>query len=449
MTKSAKKYYLKTFGCQSNMADSDRIRWIAESSGYQATLKENAADLIIYNTCSVRQSAEDRIFGRNKILKRLKENNPRLKTVLTGCMMHYGASHLKKRLPNIDIFLPITDLARLPAKIGAKTKIRPEEYLSIPPKHEFPFRAWVPISYGCNNFCTFCIVPFARGREYSRPKNEIIKEVEEAIKNGHKEIWLLGQNVNSYGIVEKTAWEGKTRKNALPEIQKGRVAFAKLIREINAIPGKFWIRFTSAHPKDFSNDLISAMAECEKFPKYINLPVQSGDNEVLKRMNRNYTREDFIKLVQKIRTAISSIAISTDTIVGFPGETKKEFMNTASLYKKIKFNMAFIAEYSTRSGTAASLAFADTVPHAEKERRREYLNEILKKSAMELSQPILHQTIELLVDEYKNGRFFGKSPQNKNVEIKGINSNRKIKIGDFVKIEITDVSPWKWEGRLI
>lgn len=431
------------------MADSDRIRWIVESSGYRPTLKEDAADLIIYNTCSVRQSAEDRIFGRNKILKRLKENNPCLKTVLTGCMMHYDANHLKKRLPHIDIFLPITDLARLPAKIGAKTKIRPEEYLSIPPKHEFPFRAWIPISYGCNNFCTFCIVPFARGREYSRPKNEIIKEVKDAIRSGHKEIWLLGQNVNSYGIIEKTAWEGKTRKNALPKIQKGCVTFAKLIREINALPGKFWIRFTSAHPKDFSDDLIIAMTECKKFPKYINLPVQSGDNAVLKKMNRNYTREDFIKLVRKIRAVMPGIAISTDTIVGFPGETKKEFMNTASLYKQIGFDMAFIAEYSTRSGTAASLAFADDVSHEEKERRRKYLNEILKKSAMQSGRPILHQTMELLVDEYKNGRFFGKSPQNKNVEIKDVNLNQKIKIGDFVKIEITDISPWKWEGRLI
>lgn len=431
------------------MADSDRIRWIAESCGYASTPKENVADLIIYNTCSVRQSAEDRIFGRNKIIKQLKTKNSKLKIILTGCMMHYGEKTLKKRMPLVDFFLPIRELQKLPKLMGKKAVVNPEEYLSIPPKHEFPFRAWVPISYGCNNFCTFCIVPFARGREYSRPKNEIIREVKDAIRTSHKEIWLLGQNVNSYGITEKTAWEGKTRKNALPVIQKGRVTFAELMREINAIPGKFWIRFTSAHPKDFSDDLISAMATCEKFPKYINLPVQSGDNDVLTRMNRNYTREDFIKLIKKIRAAIPDIAISTDTIVGFPGETKKAFMNTAKLYREIGFDMAFIAEYSMRSGTAASITFADNVPHAEKERRRKYLNEILKKSALEKSRPLLRQTMELLVDEYKNGRFFGKSPQNKNVEIKGADSNQKINIGDFVKVEITDVTAWKWEGQLV
>ncbi|MBI2628436.1 MAG: tRNA (N6-isopentenyl adenosine(37)-C2)-methylthiotransferase MiaB [Candidatus Niyogibacteria bacterium] len=439
-------YYLKTFGCQSNLADSNRIRWILESCGYQNAAKEDGADLIIYNTCSVRESAENRVFGRNKILKKIKEKNPRLKTILTGCMTHYRKDILKKRLPYIDYFLPIKDIASLPEKIGSPLKITAEEYLSIPPKTDSSFRALIPVSYGCNNFCAYCVVPFARGREYSRPAKEILAEAKKSVKNGAKEIWLLGQNVNSYGLTEKTAWEGKTKSGEKPKIKKGCMTFANLLRAVNKIPGNFWIRFTSAHPKDFSDDLIKAMAKCEKFPKYLNLPVQSGDDEVLKRMNRQYTRKHFIKLVKKIRRRVPEIAISTDTIVGFCGETEKEFSNTLKLYRELKFDMAFIAEYSPRPNTASALAFKDNITHQAKERRRKKLNEILKKTAAKNSKKLLGKILPVLIDEKKNGRFFGKSPQNKTVEI--VNS-RKQKIGDFSKVKIIKIGPWMLEGKLI
>jgi len=439
-----KTYYLKTFGCQSNLADSNRIRWILESCGYQNIAKENGADLIVYNTCSVRESAENRVFGRNKILKKIKEKNPCLKTILTGCMTHYRKDILKKRLPYIDYFLPIKDIASLPEKIGSPLKIIAEEYLSIPPKTDSSFRALIPVSYGCNNFCAYCVVPFARGREYSRPTKEILAETEKSVKNGAKEIWLLGQNVNSYGLVEKTAWEGKTKSGKKPKIKKGCVTFANLLRAVNKIPGNFWIRFTSAHPKDFSDDLIKAMAKCEKFPKYLNLPVQSGDDKVLKRMNRQYTKKHFIKLVKKIRRRIPKIAISTDTIVGFCGETKKEFSNTLKLYRELKFDMAFIAEYSPRPNTASALAFKDNITHQEKERRRKKLTEILEKTAVKNSEKLLGKTLRILVDEEKNGRFFGKSPQNKTVEIIGFGA--KVKIGDFSEVKIVEISPWILKG---
>lgn len=461
------KYYLKTLGCQSNMADSDRIRWVLESSGYKNTESENNANIIVYNTCSVRESAENRIFGRNKILKKLKEKNPKIKTVLTGCMMHYSKHELHTRLPYIDYFLHIKDIATLPSLLGLrqskrlsgrtdllhksvlgkKLEVTPNEYLSLPPKRNDNIRAWVPISYGCNNFCSYCIVPFSRGREYSRPTEEILQEIKDAVKNGAKEIWLLGQNVNSYGMVEKTAWDGKTKKGTNPEIKDGCVTFSNLIREVNKIPGNFWIRFTSAHPKDFSDDLIEAMAGCDKFPKYINLPVQSGDNDVLKRMNRQYTREHFTQLVNKIRSRMPNIAISTDTIVGFCNETEEEFAGSIQLYKELKFDMAFIAEYSSRSGTAASISFKDNVPHSTKEERRKKLNNILKKTAEKNSKPLLGKTITVLLDEEKNGRIFGKSPQNKTVEIVGF--PKAYEIGDFAEVKIIEIGPWILKGELI
>jgi len=451
---SQKKYYLKTLGCQSNMADSDRIRWILESSGYKKTQLENSSDVIVYNTCSVRESAENRIFGLNKKLKQLKTKNPDLKIVLTGCMMHYKEDVLRSRLPYVDYFLNIKDIVSLPRLLGKKLNVSPSEYLSIPPERAGNIRAWVPISYGCNNFCSYCIVPFSRGREYSRPTKEILDEVRKAVKSGSKEIWLLGQNVNSYGVAEKTRWSGKTMSGKNPKIQKGCATFADLLQKVNKIPGEFWIRFTSAHPKDFSDDLISAMAKCDKFPKYINLPVQSGNNEVLKRMNRQYTREHFVKLVNKIRSRIPEIAISTDTIVGFCGETEKEFKDSLNLYKELKFDMAFIAEYSARSGTAADISFKDNVPHRTKEKRRNKINEILKKTAQKNSEKLLEQTISVLIDEKKDAtvsanesdasRIFGKSPQNKTIEILGL--PRTYKVGDFVNVKIIEVGPWILKG---
>jgi tRNA-2-methylthio-N6-dimethylallyladenosine synthase len=480
-----KKYYLKTFGCQSNMADSDRIRGVMDSMGYAPTASTASADVIIYNTCSVRESAENRVFGRNKIIGQLKTKNSELKTILTGCMIHHGGKTLRKRMPLVDFFLPIRELQSLPELLGEKASFKPDEYLSLPTSRDTGFRAWIPISYGCNNFCTYCIVPFARGREYSRPAAEILEEARQAIASGHKEIWLLGQNVNTYGVIEKTLWDGKTRKGTTPEIKAGCTTFAELLRAVNALPGDFWIRFTSAHPKDFGDDLIAAMAECEKFPKYINLPVQSGDNEVLKRMNRQYTREHYLELVRKIRARVPEMAISTDTIVGFSGETDAEFENSLRLYEEAKFDMAFIAQYSSRPGTAAAISFQDDVPHATKEARRIALTKILERTAAENSTHLLGTKMRLLVDEEKDGppathspakrasRYFGKSPQNKTVEILGglaskphachkettghccgncsdlSKSDFDIKIGDFVEVEITEIGPWKLSGEII
>jgi len=318
------KYLITTFGCQANTADSEKTAEIMENLGY--TRAENMEDLIsaknpvlIFNTCSVRQKAEDRIFGLNNKLQELKIVNCKLKIVLTGCMMHYSEKELKKRLPLFDYFIDIK-------KIKTLEKILPSRRSPVSTRKKIS--ALVSISNGCDNFCSYCIVPFARGREISKTVIDITSDVKKAVTNGAKEIWLLGQTVNSY--------------------KNGNVKFHDLLRLVNDIDGDFWIRFTSPHPKDFSDELIKAMAECEKFAHYINLPVQSGNNTVLKRMGRSYTIGHYKKLVGKIRKTIPDIAISTDIIVGFPGEKRKQFEDTKKLFEEIKFDMAFISEYSPR-----------------------------------------------------------------------------------------------------
>ena len=452
------KYYIITFGCKANISDSERIAGMLESLNHKKALNESSADILIYNTCSVRQSAEDRIFGLNKKLKNLKQKNAGLLAIITGCVLHYKENELKKRLPQIDGFFKIKDLERLPDIISniktrkksiaskniflntgrvknAKVKTNKKtsalcEYFLIKPKYESPYRAFIPISSGCNNFCSYCVVPYSRGTEKTRPAKDIIAEAKYLIKNGCKEIWLLGQNVNSYKC-----------KN------KKYIGFPELLKTINSLPGKFWIRFSSPHPKDFSDKLIQTLAECEKFPRYINLPVQSGDNEILKKMKRNYSREEYIKLARKIKDAMPDIALSTDTIVGFPKETKKQFLNTVKLYKEINFDMAFISEYSARPGTLAAKLYKDEIPKKEKTERKNFLTETLSETALKKNKKLIGKIVKTLIDENKNRRFFGRTEGNKVIEIIGEKAKRA-KIGQFAKIKVLSASPWKLQGEM-
>jgi len=417
------KYLITTFGCQANTADSEKTAEIMENLGYVCV--GNTEDLIsaknpvlIFNTCSVRQKAEDRIFGLNNKLQELKIVNCKLKIILTGCMMHYSESELKKRLPLFDYFIDIKKIKTL-EKIIQKTKILKNKDLLIK-KTDSKISALIPISHGCDNFCSYCIVPLARGREISRTVLDVIGDVKKAVTNGAKEIWLLGQTVNSY-------------KN------KG-VKFHNLLRLINDIDGDFWIRFTSPHPKDFSDELIKTMAECEKFAHYINLPVQSGNNAVLKRMGRPYTVGHYKKLVGKIRKAMPDIAISTDIIVGFPGETKKQFEDTKKLFKEIKFDMAFISEYSPRPKTVAYKMFKDNVSHKEKEARKNELNEILKKTALENNKKLVGQIVKVL-----NGRTEGNKP----IEITNVKHSMLNIKNKFVSAKITKANIWSLKGKLL
>lgn len=336
-----------------NQSDSERIAGFLENKGYKKAPNMEGADLIVVNACSVRQSAIDRIFGLKNKFKKLKA-----KKILTGCVLK---SDKKKFKEFFDEVLSIKEF------LG-------KEYLCLKPKYLYSDSVFVPIMTGCDNFCAYCVVPYVRGQEVSRPMEEIIKEVKNLIKNGYKEITLLGQNVNSYkGEIKDKKQKIKNTKKKLKTI-----GFPELLQITNKIPGKFKIKFLTNHPKDFSNELINTIVKCKKVAKEIHLPIQSGDDEILKKMNRVYTVEQYKNLIKKIREKIPDVKISTDVIVGFPGETKKQFENTVKLFKEIKFDKAYINKYSLRAGTTAA-KLKDNVSFREKKRRWNILDEITKK----------------------------------------------------------------------
>jgi len=363
------KYFIVTYGCQMNKSDSERVAAVLENIGYRLTLKENEADLIVVNMCSVRQSAVDRVYGLIPKLEKLKAKNKKLKTILTGCILKEDK---RKFIKGFNLILNIKNLPNLPKLLGIKNyKSKVSNYLKIQPKYRTNFPAFIPISNGCNNFCSYCVVPYVREFLTCRDHKEILAEIKSivkkkvnpirnAISNGAREIWLLGQNVNDY--------QSPTDYS---------IDFAKILKMIDDIPGEFKILFISPHPMNFSDELIDTLAQCKKFGKYLNLPVQSGDDKILKKMNRNYTIKEYKKLVQKIRKKIPKIKLSTDVIVGFPSETEKQFQNTVKLFREIKFDNAYIAKYSPRPGTAA-FKMKDNVPWIEKKKREKILREVLK-----------------------------------------------------------------------
>jgi len=425
-----------------NKSDSERIAQVLESMGYERASKENEADLLVVNMCSVRQSAVDRVYGMAKKFAKLKTQNSKLKTILTGCILKQDKKKLAK---NFDFILKIKDLPKWPNLLSNffydRRKCSTGEYWEIEPKYSNNYSAFVPISNGCNFNCAYCVIPFTRGRLVCRPHQEILNEVKKVVKKGFKEIWLLGQNVNDYKSKLKS-------QNSKVKI----INFAKLLKMVNDIPGDFWIRFTSPHPSNFSDELIKTMAKCQKVTPYLNLPLQSGDDEVLKRMNRNYTTKDYENLVKKIRQAFKKyrkgiekeVAISTDIIVGFPGETKKQFENTVKFFKKIKFDMAYIAKFSPRPGTVAE-KIGDNVPQKEKERRYKILTNLLKKIAKKKNEKFLNKVVDVLVEEEKDGFLLGKSRHFKTVKFKG----EKDLVGNFVKVKILKVEPFGLFGKLI
>jgi len=442
------KYWIITFGCQMNKSDSERITAFLEKSGKKPASKVNEADLIVVNMCSVRQSAVDRVYGLEPKFKKLKSKNPKLKTILTGCILKKDK---KKFTEKFDFVLDIRDLPKWPEILSISSNLimndrrllERRNYFKIQPKYFNKFSAFVPIMTGCNNFCAYCVVPYTRGREISRPAEEIICEIKNLIKKSYKEIWLLGQNVNSYKGRFNSVAKKRDRLNKRQDIKF--INFPQLLRKINDVPGNFWIRFTSSHPKDFSDDLIKVMAKCEKVTEYLNLPVQAGDNKILKKMNRPYTVVQYKNLIKKIRKKIPNIALSTDVIVGFPGETKKQFENTVKLLKKIKFDMAYIAKYSPRPGTAAA-KLKDNIPQKEKKRREKVLTDILKKTALENNKKYIGKEVEILIDTKKSkNQWLGKTRTHKNVLFE---SKNNLLLGKFIKVKITDAFPWGLKGEL-
>ena len=397
-----KQYHIITFGCQMNKSDSERIASLFEQNNYIETQNIKEADTVILNMCSVRQSAVDRVYGLIPQLQKLKAE-----IIITGCILDKD----KKRLGENFTILNKKDFKK--------------DFFSISPKYSSNIQAFVPISDGCNNFCTYCVVPFTRGKLVSRNYNQIIKEVKSLVKKGYKEIWLLGQNVNQYNY--------------------NGIDFADLIKKIDEIDGKFWIRFTSPNPKDFSDKIINALSKSSKFAPYLNLPLQSGDDDILKAMNRPYTAEKYYQLVTKIRKKIKDISISTDIIVGFPQETEKQFKNTEKLFRKVGFGMAYISQYSPRPQSLAFNKLKDDVTKKEKSSRERILTDILKKSALKENKKLLQKEIDVLVLDYDGEYFTGRTGQNKAVRFK---SNRDV-LGTFQKVKITKVSAWNLEGEIV
>lgn len=358
------RYFIQTFGCQMNESESERIAAAMEKKGYQPAKKIEDADLVVINTCSVRQSAEDRVLGLVNNLKNLKIRKlGNLKIILTGCMLYHSRKGLKRKLPGVDQFVPIKELTA-----------------GIEPKRKEKLHAWVVIMKGCNQFCAYCVVPYARGREKSRPFDEVVCEAETLAKRGYRHITLLGQNVNSYGRdfspSEKKRIAEAENLNNIYYYSDG--LFALLLQRLHQIEKIKKISFITSNPWDLTDEIIEAM-KLPKIDRYLHLPIQSGDNQILKRMNRLYTVQEYIKLVKKIRRQIPGIKIGTDIIVGFPGESKAAFKNTVKLCKKIGFEKAYIAKYSPRPKTAAS-RMKDNISNQEKKRRWRILDSLINRS---------------------------------------------------------------------
>lgn len=415
-----KKFYLWVLGCQMNESDAERIEALLEFYGWNRTKSELEASLIVVVACSVRQKAIDRVYGKAKEWRRRRRKGE-LKTVLTGCVLDHDK---KNMLRFFDLVVPITEIFQLVELIGDEADPVQKDYFCLPAKYSSNFYAYVPIMNGCNNFCSYCAVPFTRGRERSRPAQEVIDECKKLIEGGYKEIMLLGQNVNSY--------------------HEGDYNFPKLLKDINGLQGDFWISFLTSHPKDLSDDLIEVMAEGGHITPYLHLALQSGDEKILQSMNRKYSPKHFLSLIEKARRMIPDVTISTDIMVGYPGEGEEEFRHSADLMRQAKFDMAYFGRFSPRPGTAAA-KLDDNVSAEEKARREKFLNDILIETATASNQKYLGRDVEVLVDGWKNGLCYGKTVSFKIVAFAG----EKSWIGQKILVKIKEIGPWSLKGEKI
>lgn len=393
MQTTAKSYYIHTFGCQSNKSDSERIAGDYEARGYVAATEWKSCDELIVNTCAIRQSAEHaaRSFLHNVIVHYNEVGHRRPKIILTGCMTHHGSNKLLEMMPMVDEILPINE-------VGFNQAAVRRDYLTMEGKKH----AWIPISAGCNSFCTYCIVPYSRGREQSRSYESIMEEVQRLVNEGYSELTLLGQNVNSWGLEKvgigfrKLLMESPDfKREDLPDNQtqylkpNGTPPFVQLLQAISSFPEITKIRFLTSNPWDFPEELIQEIAHNKKIDRFIHLPIQSGSNSVLYRMNRGYTIEKYMEIIKKLRAADPTITIGTDLIVGFPGETDDEFEDTVKLAKEADWKVAFVAMYSPRPGTASWRIYPDDLPHTVKKARWEILDQIINKNNLSVRPTVV------------------------------------------------------------
>ena len=436
-----KKAYVHSFGCQLNVSDGEKIKGILKEIGFSFTDNPEDSDIIILNTCAVRESAEDRVFGIIGSMKKLKAEKPDLIIGVSGCMtaQEKNLERIKKSYPQVDMVLGTSAINSLPGLIyehlnSNRFAYDISEYADFSCRaeqvRESSFKASVPIMFGCNNFCTYCIVPYVRGRERSRNSQDIIDEVTALVNQGYKEIMLLGQNVNSYG---------KDLENDM--------TFPELLREINKIEGDFIIRFMSSHPKDATKELLDTILECDKVAKHLHLPVQSGSNSILRAMNRNYTVEKYLETVKYLRERYKDFSLTTDIIVGFPNETDEEFQDTVRLIKQVEYDNIYSFIYSKRSGTKAS-EISDTIPEEVKSRRMRELLEVQREISDRHYKRFVGKTMRVLADgksRKHEGFLTGKSNEFIIAEFKGDESL----IGSFVNIKVTDSMNWAVTGEII
>lgn len=443
------KYTILTMGCQLNENDSEKLCGMLEKMGYTRTENQKEADLAMFNTCCVRENAEDKLFGKLGELKRIKEEKGII-IAIGGCMMQekHITDKIKESYPFVDILFGTHTLHKFPEdlykSIEEKRKledildIEGKIYEGLPIKRNSNIKASVTIMNGCNNFCTYCIVPYVRGRERSRDPKDIINEVRDLAKQGYKEITLLGQNVNSYLRVER-------EKGITFEEYEGVNSFATLLRAINKINGIERIRFVSPHPKDFTDDVIQAIKECDKVCKLVHLPLQSGNTKVLKEMNRKYTKEQYLELVEKMKREIPNLTLSTDIIVGFPGETDEEFEDTLDVVRKVKFEQVYMFIYSRRVGTPGD-RMENQIPENIKHKRFDRLKALVESQIEENNQKYIGTIQKVLVEgESKNNdkMLTGRTDSNKVVIFEG-DKNLKDKIID---LKIVSEHMWYLKGE--
>ena len=433
---------MDTFGCQQNVADGQKLMGMLEEMGFSFTDEPKEADLVILNTCAVREHAEQRVFGNLGALTHTKRENPEQVICLCGCMAQEErvARRVKESYRHVDLVFGPHALWRFPELLWQVYESRKRVFSvadergsiaeGIPTVREKGVKAWVSIMYGCNNFCSYCIVPYVRGRERSRDKNAVLAEVRELVDAGYKDITLLGQNVNSYG-------------NDL----SGEYGFADLLRDIDLIPGEYLIRFMSSHPKDATPKLFDAMAECPHVAKQLHLPFQSGSNRVLKEMNRRYTREQYLELIRYAREKMPGLVLTSDVIIGFPGETEEEAMETVSLVQEVGFDALFTFIYSPRPGTKAA-ELPDPVPRAEKQKWFDRLLEVQNAHSAAAHAAYVGKTVRVLVDSRSDDAEYplaSRTEGNRLVRLKGDESL----IGKFLDVKITGSNTWALYGEAL
>lgn len=435
------KYHIVTYGCQMNVHESEKIAGILRRVGYEQALALEEADIIVFNTCCIRENAENHAFGNIGALKKMKKQNPRLIIAVGGCMtQEKGKTEtLKKKFPFIDIMFGALNFEDLETLIARKKQEKKrvieivEEARGIVENIE-PYRtsypnAWVNITYGCNNFCSYCIVPYVRGRERSRKPEHILSEVRSLLKQGYKEITLLGQNVNSYGA------DGSTG-----------MTFAELLDAVASIEGKFRVRFMTSHPKDFTEDVVKVMEKHRKICRLVHLPVQSGSNEILREMNRRYTREKYLSEIKMLRERLPEAEVTTDIIVGFPGETEEDYLQTEALVKEVDFASAFTFVYSPRQGTRAA-TMENQIPESVQKDRIMRLVELVNALTRKKSEKYLGKTVEILCEDYdeKKGLYLGRDEFGR----MGYFKSETDKIGEFVRLNITKANGISLYGEIV